>query len=103
MDINEFVNNVATNPIAQVAVIMGIAEVVKRQEIFENKFIFVLDLVLGLLMGVGVYILSMGYPVYEGILAGLGLGLSACGLFSGVKNMRESYDSPEILEDKEDE
>jgi len=87
MDIQELVNYLLT-PVAQIALIVGVAEIVKRLGL-EKRFVPVLDIVLGLTCGICVYTLSMGYPVYQGILIGLALGLSACGLFSGIKNFSE--------------
>ena len=88
MDIAELITYLLT-PVAQVALIIGLAEVVKRLQIFDKKYIPILDIVLGLISGICVYTLSLGYEVIEGIVIGLALGLSACGLFSGIKNITE--------------
>lgn len=76
-------------PAVQVALIIGVAEVVKRLGLFDKKYIPILDICLGLLSGIGVYTLSFGYKWIEGIVIGIALGLSACGLFSGIKNVFE--------------
>ena len=73
-------------PTAQVALIIGIAELVKKAGM-NSKYIPLVDVALGLVSGICVYGLAMGYGMVNGSLLGLALGLSACGLFSGVKNM----------------
>ena len=75
-------------PIAQVAIIMGIAEIVKRLGLKSN-LIPLVDVALGLIFGIVVYTIYSGMHPVEGVLIGLALGLSACGLFSGVKNVIE--------------
>lgn len=76
------------SPVAQVALIIGLAELIKRTGL-DKRFIPVVDLVLGLISGICVYGLAMGQGVLNGVMVGLALGLSACGLFSGVKNLTE--------------
>lgn len=76
-------------PAAQVAIIIGLAEVIKKLEIFDKKFIPIIDIIFGLLSGIGVYYFSLGYDLVNSIVIGLALGLSACGLFSGIKNITE--------------
>ena len=73
-------------PTAQVALIIGIAELIKKAGM-NSKFIPLVDVGLGLVSGICVYGLALGYGWVNGILLGLALGLSACGLFSGVKNL----------------
>lgn len=87
MDINELMTYLLT-PMAQVAVIIGLAEIIKRAGL-DAKYIPVLDIFLGLISGVCVYGYMMGYGIAKGILLGIALGLSACGLFSGIKNTVE--------------
>lgn len=87
MDINELMTYLLT-PMAQVAVIIGLAEIIKRAGL-DAKYIPVLDIILGLISGVCVYGYMMGYGIAKGILLGIALGLSACGLFSGIKNTVE--------------
>lgn len=91
MDTKELINYLLT-PVAQVALIIGLAEIVKRLGL-ENRFIPIVDVVLGLICGYGVYYVSMGRTVTESVLVGLALGLSACGLFSGIKNVTENKDT----------
>lgn len=85
MDINELVRYLFT-PVAQVAIIMAIAEVVKRLGL-DKRYIPLVDVALGLAMGIGIYIVYFHMNPVEGVLVGLALGLSACGLFSGTKNV----------------
>lgn len=87
MDINELMTYLLT-PVAQVAVIIGLAEIIKRVGV-ENKYIPMIDLALGLVSGVFVYGYMMEFGIAKGILLGIALGLSACGLFSGIKNTVE--------------
>ena len=88
MDINELLTYLFT-PVAQVAVIIGLAEIIKRMGL-ENRFIPMVDLALGLISGIFVYGYLMEYGIAQGIMLGIALGLSACGLFSGIKNTVES-------------
>lgn len=88
MDIGELMNYLIT-PVAQVALIIGIAEVIKRVGC-PTRWIPLIDLALGLLSGILVYGMNLGYGIPMGIIVGLALGLSACGLFSGIKNTIES-------------
>ncbi len=87
MDINELLTYLFT-PIAQVALIMALAELVKRVGL-DKRFIPLVDLALGILSGVVIYTIYKGMHPIEGVLIGIALGLSACGLFSGVKNVTE--------------
>lgn len=73
-------------PVAQIALIIGVAEVIKQLGM-ESRWIPLVDVALGLASGIGLYGFAMGYGVVAGIVVGLALGLSACGLFSGVKNV----------------
>lgn len=73
-------------PAAQVLIIIGLAEVIKRLGL-DSKFIPLVDLAIGITSGLLVYTLYQGFGVIEGIMLGVACGLSACGLFSGVKNV----------------
>ena len=68
-----------------VPILVGILQVVKKTELVDMKFIPVVSIVVGLLLG----IFFSGYQLNEGIIAGLIIGLSAVGLFSGTKNVIE--------------
>lgn len=87
MDIKELITYLLT-PLAQIALIIGLAEVAKRVG-FPVKYIPLIDLGLGLVSGVCVYGIGMKVGIIESILVGLALGLSACGLFSGIKNVSQ--------------
>lgn len=69
--------------IGLVAIIMGISEVLKKAGFYE-KFIPIVNLILGL--GAGFLVSS---NVKEAIIIGAFIGLSASGLYSGVKNVHQ--------------
>lgn len=73
-------------PVGQVALIIGLAQLAKNLGL-KTKFIPLLDVVLGLLSGILVYGIEANYGITKGIMLGLAIGLSACGLFSGIKNV----------------
>lgn len=73
-------------PVAQVALIIGIADVVKGFGI-EHRWIPLVDLALGLVSGVFVYHAAFNCGLIQSVIIGIALGLSACGLFSGIKNI----------------
>jgi hypothetical protein len=75
-------------PMAQIALIIGIAEIIKRIG-FNRKYIPLIDLGLGLISGICVFGLVLGYDIAHGAVIGVALGLSACGLFSGIKNVSQ--------------
>lgn len=85
MDIDEFMTYLFT-PIVQVALIIGLAEVVKRLGM-ETRFIPLFDVAIGLIGGIMIYGMNLGYGILRGTLIGIALGLEACGLFSGCKNL----------------
>ena len=85
MDINELIAYLLT-PVAQVALIIGIAELIKKVGC-PSRWIPLVDLGLGLLSGVLVYGVALGYGILNGVIVGIAVGLSACGLFSGIKNV----------------
>lgn len=84
MEIKELITYLLT-PVAQVAIIIGLAEIIKRLGL-ETRWIPLIDLGLGIISGLGVYHIIMKFSIPESMLVGIALGLSACGLFSGVKN-----------------
>lgn len=63
------------------AVVIGLIEVFKQCGLPE-KWCPIVSVILGMLAGV-IYASS---SLEEGILVGIAIGLSACGLYSGVKN-----------------
>lgn len=79
MDLTNFV---LTQSIA-VAIIMGIAQVAKGLSL-NSKFIPILDIALGIILGI---VFFAGQGIQYGIVIGIILGLEACGLFSGGKNV----------------
>lgn len=72
-------------PIAQIGLICGIAEIFKMFGV-DKKWIPIIDIVFGILSGLCVYTGAQKYTITEGVVLGIALGLSACGLFSGIKN-----------------
>lgn len=87
MEVQEVIAMLLT-PVSQVALIMALAQLIKEIG-FPAKFIPAVDLVLGIISGICVYGLMLGYGIGQGLLLGIALGLSACGLFSGIKNIKE--------------
>lgn len=85
MEVKELVTYLLT-PAAQVALIIALAELVKQTG-FPTRFIPVVDLVLGLVSGFAVY--HNGLNIVQCAVLGIAIGLSACGLFSGIKNVFE--------------
>lgn len=73
-------------PVAQVALIVGIAEVAKKAGL-AKRFIPLLDLALGLVIGIVINGIVLGQGIGVGAIIGIACGLSACGLFSGIKNV----------------
>jgi len=85
MEVNELITTLLT-PVMQVALIMAIAEIVKKLGL-ASKWIPLVDLALGLASGLLIYTAHLHFSPVEGVVLGIALGLSACGLFSGVKNL----------------
>lgn len=67
-----------------IPLIIGVVEVFKRLGL-PSKFSPLISLILGLLFG----IFYLSPPLKESILVGIILGLSASGLYSGTKNLKE--------------
>lgn len=87
MDIEQLITYLFT-PASQVALIMAMAELIKQLGL-DKRWIPLVDLGLGLLSGILVFTIYFGKQPIEGVVIGLALGLSACGLFSGIKNVVE--------------
>ena len=85
MEINELITFLFT-PAAQVALIIALAELIKGLGL-DHKYIPLVDVALGLICGIMSYTVYQGFQPVEGIVIGLAMGLSACGLFSGIKNI----------------
>ncbi len=98
MGIDEL-NAYLVTPVAQIALIIGIAEVIKRLGL-KKKYIPLVDLGLGLISGIFVFGNMLGFGMGIGIIMGVMMGLSACGLFSGVKNVTESKEPTDLEEGK---
>lgn len=79
MDLTNFV---LTQTIA-VAIIMGLAQIIKQLGL-NAKFIPLIDVALGIILGI---VFFAGQGIQYGIVIGIILGLEACGLFSGGKNV----------------
>ena len=63
-----------------IPILIGVLEAIKRTG-FNSKFIPALSIILGILIG----IVYSGFELKEGVLSGVFIGLSAVGLYSGVK------------------
>ena len=74
-------------PVGQVALVMGLAEVIKRIGLVNIKYIPIIDVFLGVISGTIVYGYTLKLGYVNGVMVGLAIGLSACGLFSGIKNV----------------
>ena len=72
-------------PASQVALIIGLVEVIKKIGC-PSKWLPLIDVALGIISGIAVYGTS---DIVMSIMTGIAIGLSACGLFSGVKNTLE--------------
>ncbi|MBQ2581312.1 MAG: hypothetical protein II574_06760, partial [Ruminococcus sp.] len=68
------------------ALVIGLAELCKKIGC-PTKYIPLIDLGLGLMGGLAVFGFELGYGALKGVMIGLAMGLSACGLFSGAKNL----------------
>lgn len=66
-----------------VPILIGVLEVIKRTDLFSSEFIPVVSLVLGVVLG----IIFSGFNIKDGIIAGLFIGLSAVGLYSGTNSV----------------
>lgn len=75
-------------PVGQVALIIGLAQMVKGLGL-NKKWIPLFDVVLGIISGLVVYGYEYHLGLIRGFMLGLAIGLSACGLFSGIKNVIE--------------
>ncbi len=75
------------NDVAIVPIIVGLVEVCKRLGL-PGKFSPIIGLVLGVIIGM-IYVSPT--DIAQGVLVGASLGLSAVGLYSGVKNTAEMF------------
>jgi hypothetical protein len=74
--------------ISAVIIIIGLIEVLKRVAGLNEKFAPVIAIILGLAASFGLSYYGET-KVFEAIILGLAVGLSAVGLFSGTKNTVE--------------
>lgn len=86
MNLDELIKYLLT-PVGQIALIMALAEMIKRLDIVPKKFIPLIDVILGVVSGLVVFGYYLGLGAIKGVILGLAIGLSACGLFSGIKNV----------------
>ena len=71
-----------------VAIIIGLSQAIKQAADVNAKFIPLIDVALGLALSFGYsFIEEISVPYV--IFYGLAMGLTACGLFSGGKNILE--------------
>ena len=73
-------------PTAIIGMIMALAEIAKNVGV-PHRFIPVVDIILGVLLSGLINGLYRSMHPVECLVIGLVLGLSACGLFSGAKNV----------------
>ncbi|MCR5479491.1 MAG: holin [Ruminococcus sp.] len=85
MNTDELINYLLS-PVGLTVLVIGIAELLKKVG-YPTKYIPLVDLAFGILGGVSVFGVELKYGVFKGIIIGIAIGLSACGLFSGVKNI----------------
>lgn len=85
MNTNELIEYLIT-PVAQVAMVIGLAGIAKELGM-KKKYIPLLDLALGIVSGIVIFGYALGYGTVNGVIVGVAIGLSACGLFSGIKNV----------------
>lgn len=85
MSADELINYLLS-PVGLTALVIGLAELAKKVGC-PTKYIPLIDLGLGLMGGIAVFGYEYGYGALKGIMIGLAIGLSACGLFSGIKNL----------------
>ena len=78
--------NYLLSPIGLTALVIGLAELCKKCGL-PSKWIPLVDVILGLFGGIFVFGLEFNYGMLKGVVIGLAIGLSACGLFSGIKNV----------------
>lgn len=85
MNIDDLINYLLS-PVGLTALVIGLAELCKKIGC-PTKYIPLIDLGLGLMGGIAVFGYEYGYGALKGIMIGFAIGLSACGLFSGAKNL----------------
>lgn len=71
-----------------ISLIMGIVQLAKNAGL-QSKFGGILALVIGLLIGLAYGLTEAGWSIFQSIIIGAMLGLSASGMYSTQKNARE--------------
>ena len=69
-----------TTNILMVPLVIGLLEVIKRAEVVNNKYVPLISIFIGGILGIAVN----GGNV-DGVLIGITYGLSAVGLYTGIK------------------
>lgn len=87
MNFNDLITYLIS-PVGLVALIIALAELAKGLGL-KKKWTPLLDLILGIVGGVVIFGVLQGQDMILSTIVGIALGLSACGLFSGVKNVLE--------------
>lgn len=73
-----------TNIAVLTSIVVALSEVIKQFKI-DAKLIPIINMLIGMLLGVS----FMGVGVKEGAMYGVIIGLTASGLYSGVKHTKE--------------
>ena len=84
MEASDLLSYIVT-PVAQIALIMAIAEVIKRAGV-NTKYIPVINLILGLILGVLIFGLVGGQNIILSTIAGIAEGACAGGFFDNIKS-----------------
>lgn len=90
MEAQDILNYLVT-PAAQISFIMAVAEIAKENGL-PKKFVPIFDVVLGAGLGIAIFSVMLDLTIVEGAILGVFSGLSACGLFSGAKNVMEKVE-----------
>lgn len=69
-----------TTNILMVPLIIGLLEVIKRAEVVNSKYIPLISIFIGGILGIAVNGVNV-----DGVLIGITYGLSAVGLYTGIK------------------
>jgi hypothetical protein len=75
--------------VVTVALVMGLVELVKKEIPATQKYAGLMSLGVGIALGFA-YGLKQGWDPLQCLVVGASVGLSASGLYSGVKNASEA-------------
>ena len=78
-----------TEPAFQIAMVTCLTEIVKTLGI-NKKYLPLFDLFFGITSGIFITGYMLGHGILQGAAVGVVLGLAACGMFSGAKNVLEA-------------